>query len=161
MFGYLRPEKDTLLVREFAIYRAVYCGICKQIKKDYGNIQRAALSYDMTFLAILLIALSNEDASLTQEACILNPFRKKPVSTDHPALVFSAAVSVIFAYYKLLDEIRDDKKFLATAGYTLIRRGYRRAVSDFPEADQIIRTGIAALNQTENKFPVKDRKSVV
>ncbi len=153
MFGYLRPEKNTLLVKEFTIYRAVYCGICKQIKKDYGNIPRASLSYDITFLGVLLIALSGCDADFASESCILGPLKKKPVCKDHPVITACAAVSVIFAYYKLVDEIRDDKRFLASAGRLLIKRGYKRASSLFPEAERVVGEGISLLSIIEQNDP--------
>ena len=36
MFGYLQIEKEELLVKEFETYKAVYCGLCKQMGKDYS-----------------------------------------------------------------------------------------------------------------------------
>lgn len=156
MFGYLRPDKDDLLVREFSVYRAVYCGICKQIKLDYGNIPRVSLSYDLTFLAILLIAMTESDAQAGQESCVLNPFRKKPISKNHPALTICAAASVIFAYHKLLDEIRDDKKILAYAGRLIIKRAYRKAATDYPEIAFIISEGTDKLEAIERSAPNKE-----
>ena len=53
MFGYIRPQKGELLVREFEQYRGVYCGLCKQLGKSYGFAARMTLSYDCTFLGLL------------------------------------------------------------------------------------------------------------
>ena len=33
MFGYVKPDKENLLVKELALYKAVYCGLCDAIKK--------------------------------------------------------------------------------------------------------------------------------
>jgi hypothetical protein len=55
MFGYVRPLKPELLVREFSRYKSIYCGICKQIGHDYGQLPRLALGYDLTLLAVLLL----------------------------------------------------------------------------------------------------------
>ncbi|WP_283129067.1 DUF5685 family protein, partial [Allofournierella massiliensis] len=32
MFGYVTPEKPEMKVKEFESYRAMYCGLCKQLK---------------------------------------------------------------------------------------------------------------------------------
>lgn len=145
MFGYIRPESNELLVREFNIFKAVYCGICKKIKEDYGNVPRVTLSYDMTFLCILLLSLSNEETSVSMEGCILNPMKKKPISRDHEALEVCAALSVIFSYHKLLDEIRDSKKVLAKAGSLMLKRAFKKAKIKHPEASQIIHNGLNEL----------------
>ena len=48
MFGYLQVQKSELLVREWEAYRSVYCGLCKQMGKDYSFLTRLSLSYDCT-----------------------------------------------------------------------------------------------------------------
>ena len=53
MFGYIRPNKPELLVKEYDLYKSAYCGLCKRMGKDYGRLSRLALSYDGTFLAML------------------------------------------------------------------------------------------------------------
>lgn len=155
MFGYLRPDKDTLMVKEFTMFRAVYCGICKEIKKSYGNIPRLALSYDMTVLAILLLSMADEDALVRQEACILNPLKKKPISYQHSALEFCAAASVIFSYYKLQDEILDSGSREAKIGSILLKNAYTKAQCNFPDADRAIGEGIAGLAELEKSPPIE------
>ena len=36
MFGYIRPRRDTLLVRDYDRYRAAYCGLCRALGKRCG-----------------------------------------------------------------------------------------------------------------------------
>ncbi|MHB8963528.1 MAG: DUF5685 family protein [Saccharofermentanales bacterium] len=159
MFGYLRPDKDTLMVKEFTMFRAVYCGICKEIKRSYGNIPRLALSYDMTVLAILLLSMADDDAMVRSESCILNPLKKKPVSYHHFALEFCAASSVIFTYYKLQDEILDAGSLNAKVAGVLLSKAYKKARNNFPATDKTIAEGIGRLAELE-RFP-PDAKSYV
>lgn len=56
MFGYLQIQKSELLVRESEAYKAVYCGLCRQMGKDYSVFTRFTLSYDCTFYAMLLMS---------------------------------------------------------------------------------------------------------
>ena len=56
MYGYIRPNQDELRIREYTEYRAYYCGLCKCLSAEYGEIARSVLSYDCTFIALLLAA---------------------------------------------------------------------------------------------------------
>ncbi len=57
MFGYIIVNKAEMKFKEFDIYHSYYCGICRELKKRYGAAGQLALSFDMTFLAILLTGL--------------------------------------------------------------------------------------------------------
>ena len=57
MFGYLVAEPSLLTEEQFARYRACYCGLCRCIKERHGEAARFALTYDMTFLTLLLSSL--------------------------------------------------------------------------------------------------------
>ena len=54
MFGYVRPLRDELKCRDFDLYRAVYCGLCRCMRRRYGLLAPMFLNYDFTFLALLL-----------------------------------------------------------------------------------------------------------
>ena len=55
MFGYIVANKPELKIREFEVYQGYYCGLCKSIKKRYGNLKRLTLNYDLTFVALFSI----------------------------------------------------------------------------------------------------------
>ena len=57
MYGYIVMNKPELKIREYERYRAYYCGLCRALKTDAGMRGQISLSYDMTFLALLLSAL--------------------------------------------------------------------------------------------------------
>jgi hypothetical protein len=50
MFGYVTPCKMELKIKDFEKFKAYYCGLCRTIKKNFGNLPRLALNYDMAFL---------------------------------------------------------------------------------------------------------------
>ena len=54
MFGYVRPNRDELKVRQLRDYEALYCGLCSSLGKRHGFFARFFLNYDFTFLAMLL-----------------------------------------------------------------------------------------------------------
>ena len=54
MFGYVRPNREELKVREQRDYDALYCGLCQALGTRHGFWARMFLNYDFTFLAMLL-----------------------------------------------------------------------------------------------------------
>jgi hypothetical protein len=57
MFGYVTANIKELTKQQQTRYNAVYCGICRQIREQSGQMSRLALSFDMAFLALLLMSL--------------------------------------------------------------------------------------------------------
>lgn len=149
MFGYVRPEKPDLLIRDFTLYKAVHCGLCKAIGRRGGQIPRLAVSYDMTFLSLLLLALAPDSPGLGQESCVLNPLKKKPVMETHPVLDYAADLSCLLAYYSAKDDSRDEKPVRGRLIAALLSRAARRAGRNYPELDQQIQEKLAELNQRE------------
>ncbi len=153
MFGYVRPEKPDLLMREFSRYRSVYCGLCKEIARAYGQLPRIATGYDLTFLALLLLALSDEPVREDAEGCILNPVVKKPVLKGGTALPLCAALSVMLAYHKADDDVRDQRSPKGLAARFAFARAYRKASRAYPAEAAAVRSGLAELAEAEKRPP--------
>ena len=71
MFGYLQVDKAELKVREWEAYKSVYCGLCRQMGRDYSFLSRLALSYDCTYYAMLLMSVHRSCTGF------FGPFRAK------------------------------------------------------------------------------------
>lgn len=155
MFGYVRPNKAELLVREFTRYRSVYCGICKEIGRTYGQLPRIALTYDITMLGVFLISLMDETPNEKMEACILNPLLKKPFIYDNEAIRRCAALSVLLTASKFQDEIQDGSRITGHAGALVMRRARGKASKKYPADAVVITDGMKnirnyELQETEN-----------
>lgn len=57
MFGYVVLNKPEIKFKDFDLYRSFYCGLCRELKEKYGISGQISLTYDMTFVVILLSAL--------------------------------------------------------------------------------------------------------
>ena len=77
MFGYVIPNINNLKVFENEIYKATYCGLCKEIKKNFGSLCRLNLSYDMVFLAIFFICYFYDNIVFEKKICALHLFIKR------------------------------------------------------------------------------------
>lgn len=127
MFGYVTVYKDELKIKDYRRFQGYYCGLCKAIGRRCSHIARLGLSYDMTFLAILLSALSAGEPETEQCRCMAHPFHKRENVLRDPAVDYAADVSVILVYLKLLDDWQDDRSLKALAGMGLYFGAVRRA----------------------------------
>lgn len=77
MFGYVTANVRELNKEQQNRYNAVYCGICRQIRDRANQLSRLGLSYDMAFLALLLMSLYEPEEAAGNRACALHPIRPK------------------------------------------------------------------------------------
>lgn len=120
MFGYVKPFRPELRMKELDAYKAVYCGLCGQLGRSYGPIARMTLSYDFTFISMLYWAVNAEKPQTAQRRCSVNPLKKIQMCTGGAALELSADIACILLYHKLLDNLRDGGVF-TVLGCTLVR----------------------------------------
>ncbi len=153
MFGYVRPLKPELLMREFTRYKSLYCGICKQIGHDYGQLPRLTLGYDLTLLAVLLLSLSEQQPPDELAGCISNPLGRKPIARGGPVLELCAALTVLLAWHKADDNVRDENSVKGRAVKTLLGRARRRAAKRYPDFDRIIAEELKRLSEFEKGPP--------
>lgn len=157
MFGYVKPYNPELRVRELEEYKAVYCGLCKQLGRSFGVFARFTLSYDFAFLAMLKTALDSEICPETERcACIAHPFCKRIRVRENAAMQMAARAAMISVYYKLLDD-RADEGFFRRIGAALLlpmaKRARRRALAfaDGAAADEAAAKMSAAQRQLETE----------
>lgn len=141
MFGYVKPCKPQMKVCEYETYKAVYCGLCKQLGRQYGPFSRLTLSYDFTFLALLDMALSDEPQGFAPGRCLLNPLKKSPHLQPCSQLSFSCGVAMMMFHYKVLDNLNDGsfgEKALALVCRPFSRYASQKAADQYPEVAQIM-----------------------
>ena len=109
MFGYVTASWKELTAQEQKRYGAVYCGICREIRQRSTGIGRICLSYDMAFLALLLMSLYEPEEESGKKACRLHSVKPRPW-VDNEYIRYAADMNVALAYYKALDDVQDEGK---------------------------------------------------
>lgn len=132
MFGYVIINKGDLKFKEFDVYQSFYCGLCRSLKERYGIFGQLSLSYDMTFLVMLLTSLYEPETVQGQTKCIAHPFEKH-LTRRNSFTDYGADMNVLFTYYKCLDDWNDDKKVTRLAYGKLMKGAYRRIGSAYSE----------------------------
>ncbi len=152
MFGFVLPHKPELKVSEWYTYRAMYCGLCKELKRKYGFTARFFLNYDFVFLALMADAINESDLDFNREACIANPTKKRPVCTGTPGLSYAADALILTAYYKIVDNLHDDKfikKLPSLLLYPICSRLRKKAAKNYPKLDEVLHLQTVAQQKVE------------
>ncbi|WP_186564529.1 DUF5685 family protein [Lawsonibacter celer] len=162
MFGYIRPNRGELKVRELESYEAAYCGLCHAIGRRHGLAARMFLSYDIVFLAMLLDHEKCGAISIQRKRCPARlGCRKKRCACDMEGLEAAADMGTILSYWKLRDEVADSGFWRGLAARflsRLLRHGYRLAAHSLPEFDRTVQSALRELRQLEEqRTPSLDR----
>ncbi|MGN0106371.1 MAG: DUF5685 family protein [Hominilimicola sp.] len=151
MFGYVTICKDTLSEQGYKMFKAYYCGLCKAIGKRCSQSARMGLSYDMTFLAMVLSALCSSETEMNDRKCLLHPTRENICVENDRAVEYAADMGVMLSFLKLLDDWNDDRSIKALMSMLLFRRGVRKAKRRYPEAYDSIRVCLDRLSRLEKE----------
>ena len=109
MFGYVTANMEELTEEQHSRYGAVYCGICREIRENHGQLAGMTLRYDMAFLALLLMSLYEPEETSGKDRCLTHPIRKRGwVRSD--IIRYCADMNVALAYWKSMDDWWDDNK---------------------------------------------------
>lgn len=152
LFGYIRAAKPELKVRELELYKAIYCTLCKKLGKNYGILSRFTLSYDFTFLALLKLGLTDGCEKFERKRCAFNPLKKCNYCCNDSAMDMPAAAAMIMLYYKILDNISDEKGFRKMRYYIMkpiFSSAHKKAKKAYPQLEETVAEYIAAQNSLE------------
>ena len=150
MFGYVTASLQELDKEAQKRYRAVYCGICRRIRIRSGNVARLGLSYDMVFLALLLMSLYEPEEDTGDQACALHPIRKR-TWIDNRFVQYAADMNVALAYYNCLDDWEDDRKYRAKLLAGQLEKHLPEISAQYPRQCQAIADCIRQLSQLEKE----------
>ena len=149
MFGYVTASYDELSEAQKSRYGAVYCGICRSIRQQSGQLARLCLSYDMAFLALLLMSLYEPEETSGGNACILHPIKKRPwVANQY--VRYAADMNVALAYYNCMDDWQDDRNPTARAAAAVLKAPCTAIETRYPRQCDAIRRCIEDLSKLES-----------
>ena len=109
MFGYIVVNQQEMKFKEFDEYHRYYCGLCRALKEDQGAKGQLSLSYDMTFLVLLLTGLYEPSEERGTKRCVVHPMTKHEYARNLYS-DYAADMNRILTYYKCMDDWTDDKK---------------------------------------------------
>lgn len=149
MFGYVLINKPELKIKDFEMYRSYYCGLCHTLGERHGLRGRVTLTYDMTFLLMLLSDLYEAEEKVTESRCFLHPIQKH-TARQSVVTEYCADMEVLLAYHKCLDDWNDDKKVSKKALASGLAGACKRITAQYPEKSAFIQAKLKELTDLEN-----------
>lgn len=149
MFGYVIPDKQNMYIKDFNVFQAYYCGLCKTLSKTGSQITRLCTNYDVTFYNILLHALTKQEVKFERKLCAYNGKKKVFVEADEMSKVM-ADIAVMLVYYNAEDDVTDGKKSRILIKWRLALRK-SKAAKRHKDIDNLMKQSFATLNALEKE----------
>ena len=152
MFGYIKPYKPEMKMKEFDTFKAIYCGLCKQLSHVYGPFASLTLSYDFTFVAAVSLGLRDNPCGFQSCRCAANPLKKKACTVACGDLHFCASAAMLMIYYKVKDDLADSGVFQKIARLCIlpfVSHARKKAMAAYPEIDAIISSAMQKQAEVE------------
>lgn len=150
MFGYITIDKLELKVKDYYKYRAYYCGLCKTLKERHGRLGQMTLTYDMTFLILLLTSLYEQEPESEKQRCLAHP-TKKHWMLWNTFSEYAADLNIALAYHNFLDDWFDEKKLTGYAGAAYLKKTYHKIAKKYPRQCKAIEEGLKKLSACEQR----------
>ena len=150
MFGYVTANWKELTKEQRDRYGSIYCGICRGIKAQSGNVARIALSYDMAFLAALLMSLYEPEETSGKNACLIHPVSHRPW-VDSEIIRYCSDMNVALGYYNCLDDWQDEGKRSAKHMAEALGKHLPDIEGRYPRQCEAIRGCITRLSELEKE----------
>jgi len=149
MFGYVTPCKMEMKIKDYEKFKAYYCGLCNSIKNNYGNLPRLTLNYDMTFLAVLLDSLDSTKCNFTKFSCGVHPLKKRLMINNNVALDYAAFCNTTLAYYKLMDDVQDNKTMKSKVFSIFLKKYLSKSKVEYIDVMKYTKEKLLLLNTLE------------
>lgn len=151
MFGYVTVNRPEMKVKELELYRSYYCGLCHELHVRYGRKGQLLLSYDGTFLAILLTGMYEPKEQERMSRCLVHPAAAHK-ETSNRFTRYAADMNVLLAYLKAVDDWHDEKKQTAKLTAMLLRSDYCKIRREYPRQARAVLRNIHALSRMEKAW---------
>lgn len=150
MFGFVTIQKPELKIREYSRYHSYYCGLCRTLRERHGIVGQMTLTYDMTFLVLLLSSLYEPKTNYSEHHCIVHPVKKHGMLVNE-ITEYASDMNVALAYQNMLDDWLDDKSKKAYVGKSLLQKRYYNVEKLYPDKCNIISKHLKELLALEEK----------
>lgn len=150
MFGYVTAYKPELKMKDFYKYKAYYCGLCKVLREKHGFLGQLTLTYDMTFLVILLHSLYESDMNFEEHRCVVHPAKKQKMLYNE-ITEYAADMNIVLIYFHFVDDWKDEKSKAGLVGVRAFRKTYLEIEKKYPKKCRIIRSCLKKLQACEEQ----------
>jgi len=143
MFGYVIAPVTALPDDQRLRYQAVYCGLCRALGERHGTMARMALTYDLTFLTLLLQSLYEPEERSGTGRCPRHPVKARAYAASAVS-DYAADLTCVLMWHKCMDDKQDDHSAAAALLASQLRKPYAHVKERLPKlcehVEQCMRT---------------------
>lgn len=150
MFGYININKPELKVKEYYEFKAFYCGLCHTLERKFGPAGQLSLSYDMTFVAMLLTSLYEPDVKEKKSVCPSHPFKQREYVLS-PYMDYAADMNMLLAMKHFKDDWLDDKSIKAKIDYEIMKKLCKNVYVKYPRQWTAIENELRIIGKYEKE----------
>ncbi len=150
MVGYVIINQAEMKFKDYEVYHSFYCGLCKCLKDRYGRSGQMTLSFDMTFLIILLSGLYEPQTDVNTTTCVTHPLTKHTTRTNQ-FTEYAADMNLLLTYYKCLDDFQDEGKKSRLAMANTLKKNVKHIRKAYPKKARVISNRLKTLSRLEKK----------
>ena len=150
MFGYVTANKPELKIREFARYKGYYCGLCHTLLENHGRRGQMTLTYDMTFLVILLSSLYEPKEEEMRKRCLIHP-AKKQYMIQNEVSVYASDMNILLTYDHLKDDWDDERKISGFFGMKVFAAKKKKIEKKHKRQAEAIEKALKELAEVEKE----------
>lgn len=154
MLGYVRAYKPDMKMKDYELYRGIYCSLCRALGRNYTPLAQIFLSYDFTLACILRLAAAENGCVFSQKRCPYNPAKKCMICGNKDVFDFCSHALIITVYYKILDNLNDKgffSKLAAALVFPAVAMMHKKAAKRAPEVESAVAEAIKKQAEAEAK----------
>lgn len=148
MFGFVQANLEDLTEEEKNRYKSVYCGLCHSLGERHGFSARMGLTYDLTFLTLLLSSLYEPEERCGECRCVVHPCKKHSYAMNEYT-DYAADMTVALIYYKCLDDWNDDRNLPHKCYAAMLAKAYEKVKKQWSEQCEIIEKELSVISEIE------------
>ena len=148
MFGYITADRSQASPEQIQRYSGCYCGLCRTLRRRHGLLGRLTLTYDMTFLVLVLSSLYEPEEQAGMDRCPVHPLKKRPYWTTE-FTGYAADMNLLLAWWNALDDWQDERKLRGWFLHRRLRRRCKRLEKQYPRQSAAIRDALSELSRYE------------
>jgi len=148
MFGYITINKAEMKFKDYDVYHAFYCGLCQVLKDEHRRRGQMTLSFDMTFLLVLLSGLYEPETQIDSCTCAAHPFEKHETRINE-FTSYVGDMNVLLSYLKCKDDWADEKKKKSYLFSRVLSPEVKKIAAKYPEKTELITSLINEISANE------------
>ena len=151
MFGFVTINEQDLEQKEIERYRQVYCGVCRALHKQTGQLSRLTLNHDLAFMALVHMSLYEPVEETGLMRCPMHPIDRR-LYTANSYIDYAANMTVVMAYHKLMDNWHDDRHRASYAFAKALEKRYESIKVLYPRQCRATEDGLAQITELERAW---------